>query len=252
MAYAAYIAPNLISSTATISSGTADSTYGLAKLYDGKAGVPFRWTVTTGGYVEVDFGAAVSVGAVALINHNLTAGASVTLKGGASANPSTVNVSLTWREHDLWAAVTPAASYRYWRLTVSETNTANSEIGELVLGALTQLTSGYTYGFQTSVNRGMASHETELGVRYAAKRWERLGWSYQWRGISTAQLAELQALDAAVDGSRLPFVWVPESSAAPCYYVRKQDGLAHAATSYARHDCSLELSEEHRGSTITR
>jgi hypothetical protein len=252
MAYAAYIAPNLISATATVSSGTADAVYGLNKLYDGHAGVPFRWTVTTGGYVEIDFTAPVSIGAVALINHNLTAGAVVTLKGGASANPSTVSVTLTYRLHDLWKAVTPAASYRYWRLAVAETNTSNTEIGELVLGALTQLTSGYTYGYQTETRRGMAAHETELGSRYSAKRWERLGWSYQWKNASTAQLAELQALDAAVDGSRLPFVWIPDSSAAACYYVRKQDGLSHVASSYARHDCSLELSEEHRGSTIER
>lgn len=252
MAYTQAYLTQAITASATISSGTADSVYGLTKLYDGHAGVPFRFTVTTGGYVEIDFGTATTIGGVALINHNLTAGATVTLKGGASANPSTLTVTLTYRQYDTWSAVSTSTSYRYWRLAISETNTSNTEIGELVLGTLSTFSRAHNYGHGQAVSRGMASHETELGVRYEARRWKRREWTLNWRNLTTAQLAEIQALDTAVDGSRLPFVWIPDTSTTECYYVRKQTQQEWSNTTGEHWDAALQLREETRGSTITR
>lgn len=248
----AYVLPNLIGGTAAISTSGSDAVYGVANLYDSRPGVPFRWLVSTGGHIEIDFGAAVSVGAVGLVGHNLTSGATITLKGGASANPSTLTVSVTWRQYDTWAAVSPAASYRYWRLTVAESNTAVSEIGELVLGALTALPRAHSYGYKHAVNRGMVDHTTELGVTYSARRWKRMAFSLEWRNATASQEAALRAMDAAADGSRIPFLWIPDTLSQECYYVRKQAGYAMQNTSGANWDVGLELSEEHRGSLIVR
>lgn len=246
----AYICPNLITASASLAASGSDAVYSLNYLRDGHAGIPFRFADGSGGWVEIDFGSAVEVGGIALVNHNLTPSATVTLKGGAATNPSTVSVTVPWTEHDTWAEISPAASYRYWRLSISETNPDQTEIGELVLGSLARLSRGHGGGHVQRVARGMAEHETELGVRYSATRWERREWELDWRNVTSGQLAELAALDSACGGSRIPWVWIPDTSSSGCHFVRKQADWAWSNSTGTLWEAGLRLREEHRGSTI--
>src|SRR5438552_2828835 len=69
--------------TLTVQSGTEDTAYPKANIYDGNPAKPAKLTTTTGAW-RWDFGSAKQLDIVAVIHHNLTAGLNVRIQGNAT------------------------------------------------------------------------------------------------------------------------------------------------------------------------
>lgn len=186
----AHPSDNLTSSAATITASTEASGYGVANLYDGNPAKPWKATTTTG-TVSFDFGAAVNIDLVALIHHNLTAGLEVRIQADNASDFSSLDLNQTitipaYEADDFpvnpWIDLSALSnSWRYWRLNVVGTNSANVAIGELwMVGTKRTLTAGHLlYGLQESFEKPIIEHVTDYKVstiyNLGAKVWSMSG-----------------------------------------------------------------------------
>jgi hypothetical protein len=249
----AYLATNLITSDATITPSTEDAAYPQANLYDRQAANVFRSASKTALTLLIDFGASVQADTIALINHNLMAGATLGLKADGSNPPNTTVATPTYRAHDLWKGFT-LVSARYWKLTIADSNPDNIQIGQFILGIRTALPRGRKIGSYSPMReRSNISGETYGGVFWNYHLFQRHKFNPSYRVGSAAELAILTALDETVYGNLHPFLYIPDVTAADCFYVRKEQNFepqeyqGRIAGPELVHDYQMTLIEESRG-----
>lgn len=247
---------NLISSTATITPTTEDEDYPAENLFDRQAAFQFRSESLTALTIEIDFGAAVQADMVAIINHNLTNAATIAIKNGAASPPGDAVGSMVWRQYNIWKAFT-AASKRYWSIVIADTNTENLAIGQLLFGMKVALPRARRIagGYRPTRERANIIQETYAGVIHSYHLHDRLTFNPSFRVASAAEKLVFETMDLNLYGNVLPFVYVPDSSGADVYYVRKDPNFEASEESRVAggelvHDLTLNLTEESRGLNI--
>jgi len=177
------------------------------------------------GEIVIDLGLANPASVNALMNHNLTSGATVTIQGNSSdlwtAPP--FSQSLSFRVLDMYDMFT-AETWRYWRLVVDDTGRllADIRIGELILGTLTELDRNYDWDLKEEQAYKNIVHETEGGNFWSYELFDRKSWTMKFSDLTGLQLDEIKALMEAVRGNAYPFLAVMESMP---YYVRIQESI---------------------------
>lgn len=252
----AYIATNLISASASITASSEDSAYPKENLYGKQSPNVFRSQSKTSLTLLIGFSTAVQADTIALINHNLTASASLKLEADDSASPTTDVGFPAYRQYNLWKAFT-LTSKRYWLLTITDNNPNYIQIGQLLLGLRVALPRARKIGnYSPAVKRSVISGETYGGAFFNYHLFQRQQLNPSFRVGSAAELAILTALDQAVYGNLYPFLYIPESSKSECYYVRKevdfepQEYSARLAGPELIHDYQMTLIEESRGMEV--
>lgn len=115
--------------------------WGVENLLTNSPQDKYRSTGLSAEYIDIDFGSAVTIDQLAIIEHNLTSGATITLKAADNAAfTSSVDTGVTWREGVIIQTFT-ALTYRYWRLLITDASNPDGylEIGILHLGEVTEL-----------------------------------------------------------------------------------------------------------------
>jgi hypothetical protein len=219
----AYLATNVIDSDATITPSTVDTSYPVTNLYDRIAAKVFRCTSKTTLTLEFDLGSAHPADTIAIINHNMTSGASLSLKAGDSPNPSTGIATPTYRARDIWKAFTDT-SKRYWKLEISDgSNPAILQIGQIIIGRRIAFPVARRIGnYSPARKRNMVKGETYAGSIYNYLLFERAQLNPSFRIGAAADLAVFETLDQTVYGDIHPFVYIPSVAGGECYYVRKE------------------------------
>lgn len=128
---------------------TADKPYGKARLMDRDRDTEWRSDgVGVAVTVDVDLGSAQAVDVVALCDHNLSAAAVIAIAGNSTASWGSPPLSETITRQAtnvLRYLTTGSRTYRYWRLTL--TDTANPDgylrLGELFLGTYTEFSGNF-------------------------------------------------------------------------------------------------------------
>lgn len=224
MSETAYIATNLIDADTVISSSTEDSDYPLENLFDERLALVFRFTSSSGGYVEFDLLSAQSFDTIAILN--LPQASSIIVKAGATPNPSTTIATPIWQEGGVWADL-GAQSARYVRVTVVFLATDFPQIGMIVLNTRTALTPySFRFGYEAGVEEANLERETERGVMHVYRQFSRDLMNIEWR-VQSAQLALLRALHVLTGGRDHPFIFIPDTGAAIVLYCRKEAGFRY-------------------------
>lgn len=230
----AYVHDNLLIAALTgsppdgaISASTEDSVYTLENLFDELYPVPFRFTVDTGGHIEVDFGSAVAFDTVGILGHNLATLSSGTVKAGASPNPGSTVATLAYREQDIWAD-TESQSARYVRVTLAGTTEDEVvQIGELVIGLRVALPRA---AFWTNGDSSFRQSILEEGVTLVTNG----GHPYDYELYETGRIEQEfffpQSEYAAFElfrrrTVRVPFLWIPNVNEDACMYGRRDRGF---------------------------
>lgn len=232
---------------ATITVSTEDATYVKANLYNQRVGKPFKFTGASGNIV-VDLGSATSITGMAVLGHNIDAGATVTLEynnadaWGAPAGSEAITIA----SPNMYKTFT-AHNYRYWRLVVSGA-AATVKIGEFVLKSYTELSQNFNWGYRVEDYYGNIRHETEYGQVWAYNLFNRKTFEISFMVNDTTH-DELVALIAAVEGGANPFVFIdPQETTA--HYVRMSDALSRARRHTNWNEATIVLTEEPLGKDI--
>lgn len=128
-----------------ISASSADANYPIENLSALPISKP--WRSAAGGLssvkLRIDFLFPRAINCVALVNHNLTSAATITMNGGSVADPdgSEFTTTITWAARTAWKVLSGTETWAYWSITI--TDEANSygfiQVGYLVMGAKTTL-----------------------------------------------------------------------------------------------------------------
>lgn len=180
---------NLIGS-ATLTVSSEDSAYPKANL----ALLPISKTFRTTGSspassqtILMDFGSAQSVDLVAVINHNLSSTATITVRAGTTTGVSDFSQSITWRERTVYAVLTSLQSYRYWRIDLNDPFNTNGflEIGYISIGNSTSYSFGPLYGTLVSTDEFVNSEdESEFGAPHVSEIFNRTNLSFDLRTVA--------------------------------------------------------------------
>jgi hypothetical protein len=236
---------------ATLTASSEDAAYPVDNLKDRQGWRVFRATSGTAVSISIDFGTALSCDTVALVNHNLTAGATMSLKAGATSPPSSVVATPAYRAHDLWKAFTATAA-RYWLLEITDANPAAIQIGQLLLGTRVSLPRARRIGesYKPATMRQNITGETYGGGKYSYHLHSARGFNPTFRVLGS-QIDIFDTLDAAVRGDVIPFLYIPDDTESAAYWVRKEMSFEPVEIDKAGggivHDYQMMLIEESRG-----
>lgn len=252
MGLPAYLVTNLLDANATLTPGTEDSSYPVENLYGLVAANRYRSLSLLSLSVLVDLGSSKAANTIALINHNATSGATITVKAGGSSPPSTVVATLSWRQYDIWADL-GSQTARYWLLEISDSNTVALSLGQLVLGTRVALPESFRRGRKPSVKTNNIALETEAGVRYVYPRYKRNQPGYVFRVRTSGDLASMRTWYNATNGEVTPFVFLEDVSLSGMLYCRMQADWDPAELSAKKdsYDVPVNLVEESRGLELT-
>ena len=245
---------NQITASIGVYPSSIDSAYPTANLYGEHSAQVFRCTSKTSLAIIIDFGAAVSLNAVALVNHNLTSQAQLTLLDGASSPASNVIANPACRALDLWKGF-PTTTNRYWILQITDNNPSNIQIGQLLLGLSVALPRARKIGnYKPGIANANISSETYGGSKYSYPLNRRLTFNPAFRVLGS-ELNTLQGLHDAVIGDVHPFLYIPDTTQQDCFYVRKEAGFDPtefdtSVSSQSVYDYTMTLTEESRGLEI--
>lgn len=228
MSNAGYSVTNMAAaSTSTLTvSGSADSAnYPTTNLTDSAPAPRWRASAKTGVWIKVNLGSAQTVKFAALLNHNLTTGATVTLEGHASDSwgaPS-YSASMTWRSPHIFLVL--SQSYQWWRITITDSgNTYFPSVGEFYIGSLVTFTTNVDFP-----QRGKSYCNTRADFpsgQIAAVNISNLkNYTLAWGYASSTTLAEIQALHDACQGAVLPVCFLPDTASTELIYGKLSDDL---------------------------
>lgn len=216
--------PDNPATSATITTTTENASYPASNLKS--LPIVTRWrstAVASAQDIEVDFGAAQSIDLIALVNHNLTSGATVVISAGTStAYAEFSSVSMTWREFLAFKWLSTAVSYRYWRIRITDTANTDSYIavGYLVLGGSTRPTFNFQQGYVTSPEFVNLQGNSPYGVpavdevhRYQTLRLD-------FGPLTSAEMTVLRNMYANVEHDTNPLILLPERDGADAYFGR--------------------------------
>lgn len=190
--------------------------------------------------VMVDLGAAATVRAGIVINHNSGAGGTHTLQGSASslltyygASP-TVNQLLSGDANIRIAFLVAEQTYRYWRLLISDVQNAlgYSEVGIWFAGPYTQPAISYGIGFTRTPDELSEVTIAMSGAHFQDEKASRPTWSMGWLEAPEADRALLAAAFAFVPKGRNFFIsFNAVTTPTDTEYVFASEGIPQELTS---------------------
>jgi hypothetical protein len=240
-----YIYPNLLAGAAVaLTPSSEDAAYPKANLFCERQGKPFQFTGHADENVVIDLGSAQSITAIAILNHNFTANATITLQANSASSWSSPPLSqvIPWAEGAIGAFCN--ASYRYWRLRIQDSNNAwRLRTGELVLGVYGQLPF-YLYQSPFTDDDLVMQHSTDYGQSWVYQLAAQRSWQLGLSGVTDTVRAAIIALKRALGGPAHPFVfWTDGASDGP-YFVRMKETLQTKGTFFNSNELQLELTED--------
>lgn len=235
-----YLTENLLAGNdVTITSSSEDALYVLENLYCGRPSKPFRFAgIGSPGnpeWIACQFAAAKAVNFVGIFNHNLTAlataGDSLRLKGSPLAAGAADWSSPAWNLdlsdrlitgwNDLYRKI--SENYKTYRLEVIDQvqESAFVELGELVLGVATKISSAYIQPERReSPQLARVKNVTPYGQHWMESLAHSVTLNLQvWNGNDIATIDSLRTMILAIHNAGGKFVLVPNDGQKWAYYV---------------------------------
>lgn len=257
---------NLLKTTpATLTADSEDSIYPKAQLVDDNAASAFRTEDAAAEYhVVADFGAAVDLESVFLGNVNFRTSATVRIQANATNTWGGPSISETidcsalgnvLRGKNLYHKVTTSPhSYRYWRLSISDISNPDGfyQVGEWWLGNDVALATNFTNDDVYTIQRNNVILATEWLQKYVYARTKMKTFTYEWANIPASMRDVLLTLEYTLQGSRYPFVWIPEGATLPreSFFMRLSNELEVRRIAPLLFTVSLRMEEEAVGATL--
>jgi len=155
--------------------------------------------------ITIDLGSAQEFDALAIVDHNLTSAATITLEADDAATFDSdggspqVSESVTWTSGTILHYLT-AATKRHARCLISDgANPDNHiEVGDLFLGKYLELTNNFIYGGSRPTTALVSRNKTPYGVGAARFYNLQKEFSYTFENLPSADITALEALLEAI------------------------------------------------------
>ncbi len=177
--------------------------------------------------ITLDFGSASTVNLIGLINHNLTATATIAVAAGTSAAVSNYSTTILYRQYDAFTYLASGQSYRYWRIRITDTASTDNfiEAGYVIAANATQLVSAFSYGWDATDEYTNNEVQSEFGVPYIDELFYRQSFSFTFANKPSAEVSVIRALFRGAKRNITPMFFIPDTGANDGYFGRFQNNL---------------------------
>lgn len=241
-----------VATATTVSASSEASGYAASNLKLLPVSKHWRSTGDSSEYVEFDLGSAQSISMIALLNHNLTSAATITVRAGSSAAPngSQFETTLTYREFDAFKLLAAAESWRYWRIIFADASNPDGyiKVGIVMLGSYTTLAFHWQYGAMFTDSFTNIHRRTGGGAVYAEAVFGIIRHTFSFGPLTQANMATLRTLYRTLRGSANPLFVIPEYGTYEGYFGRFTSEFARTLNFHEYVD--LEFEEDGRGRDI--
>lgn len=239
--------------SATFTASTASTVYPVTNLNVLPVAKHWRTTGVSSENLQIDLGATYAIDLMGIVNHNLTAAATITVNGGSTANPdgSQYTTTITYRQFDAFKLLTAGQSWRYWKFIFADSSNTDGyiKIGLVLLGDTTTLgfhwrnDSIFTDEYVNILTRSPG------GAVYAENIYGVISQKFQFGPLSVTDMATLRTLYRGLRGSAGPIFIIPESLIYEGYFGRFVSAMSRRLN--VREYTELEFVEDGRGRDIT-
>ncbi len=187
--------------------------------------------VTTGAKLLIDFGSALEVDAIALVNHNLRSGSTLTVRGGTVTDPdgTDFNTTLTYRAGLSWKLLSSSETWRYWSFELDDSGHPDNHTraGYAMLGVAVALTTNFRHEWTVSPFRIVRQVENELGApMVGANLADGYSVGVDFGIKNTTQRDEIRDFLSGLQLGVDPILLVPDPGDTEAYFARLQEGWA--------------------------
>lgn len=238
-------------SATTLTTTSSDATYPISNIKELPIAKAWRSEISTVD-IKLDFGSAKTIGILALINHNLTSAATITVDGGTTTAYSGFSTTMTWRQYNAFVLLSPTQSFRHWRIRIDDSGPGPDnpvEVGYLVAGNHTTLSSAFSYGWtQTDeyINREISS---EFGVPYISELYYCMRFKFTFTNKSASEITAVRNVFKDVKRNVTPLFFIPDTTTSDGYFGRFVSDFERK-TDYWISVATLEFLEDSRGKQI--
>ena len=203
--------------------------------------------------LHLTFNRAVTADFAALVGHNLSAGATITLRAGATWDASTVSETIAWRRRTAFIYLSASQSYQYWSIEIDDDANENPylEFGYSVLGILTAGAYGPSDGWSYSDDMIQVRTDSPTGTPDIRALTERQRIEMQFEALSTGEASTIRSLFLDLAGREKPLFFVPDTLVNDGLFGRfEQDGLTLEHINDLRRAVNLTLLEDPAGFSL--
>ena len=225
--------------------------WGKARLIDRDRDHQWRSTGVTSEYIEIDLGSAQQVTALCLLDHNLTNGATITLKGdadGAGWGSPDYSQAVTWRSGIMILYLDQ--TYRYWRVEFADAANGDGylQVAELCLATYFEPSRQFVRGYDHALAAGSKSLKSDAQILRAFTEGEVERYKITFKRAADADKTSLQAWWRStfdkVNKRVCPFYFDPfPGSAGGEIWCLPASMLSFRNVINGRHDVTLALEE---------
>ena len=237
----------------TITASTSATAYPSANLKLLPVSKHWRSTGVTSEDLQIAFDAAYAINLLGVINHNLTSAATITVNGGATANPGggEYTTTITYREFDAFKLLAAAQTWRYWKFIFADAMNPDGyiKVGIPVLGSATTLGFHWRHGSEFADEFVNVFTRSSGGAVYAENIYGIIKHTFRFGPLTVANMATLRTLYRVLKGSASPLFVIPESQTNDGYFGRFTNALTRSLDIYEFAD--LQFEEDGRGRDIT-
>ena len=196
--------------TATLSGGSWNASYPLTNLQNRYLSQKARTTnaLAASSVINLDLGAAQTIGVVALVAHNLTTSATVRIQGSSAADQSVAlydSTALAAYSGNDYALSFTAVSARYWRISISDTGNPAGyvQLGRVFIGWRFSPANNIDWNPKLAVESKTGVMESLGGPEYFDERTTRRLFTGEWSWLSDPEAYNfLLAIQRSHDVSR--------------------------------------------------
>lgn len=246
-----YSVGNLINSDTLSAVSSEDAKYKKEYMFNQRQSLPWRMTSKTSQYATFNLGSATQVTILGILNHNLTSGATITLKANTSdswASPP-YSQSITWHKLNIYYLLNQ--TYQWFRVEISDSgNSLYPEVGELILNTYVSLDRVHSWGYPERKFYIKTENVTRFGQRWRNKIAEKKSFSLNFEQVLDSKIiAEIEAMFDDFDG-QYPFIFIPDNTANDCWYMEVLNDFEAQRLFKNNSNFALELEEQSRGITL--
>lgn len=118
--------------------------------------------------IDIDLGSAKNVSLIALVNHNLSAGARITVTGASNStfSANTVRLSVPRAARNAWTIRSGTASRQHWRITLEDASNPDGEmrVGYIVIGEADKLPQQFQPGWGRTRAKIIRKSDSDRGT----------------------------------------------------------------------------------------
>lgn len=189
---------------------------------------PWRTTGDSDENVVYDLGAAYAIDLFAVINHNLSSGATVTVSAGTTSACSDYSTTITYRARDMFKYLASPETYRYWKFRFQDASNPDTyiQIGYIMLGNATTMGYQFKHGWNVVHEFANMELESEYGAPFVAELYKRRRYRLEMRNLTSTEAAALLAIYISLLRNVYGLFLIPDAAVNDGYFGRFVNDLS--------------------------